>query len=352
MEEAAKTLVAVQEQIQELQRQIEFLEVSTPSIDDSSAATNVPIPAISSVPQTHASVEGRTQNLALTPSTPRLQLRAPQFSPTQPEIWFAILENIFTHQKITDDQEKFTLAVSNLDQRATSVVSDIILQPPRHQAYHALKTALITRCTKSPAQKLTQLLYHERRGDRSPSEYWRHLRSMVEVNLISNELLIHIWQQQLPSQVQLTLIAHEGQSLDKLLRIADRAYDTVGAAAVASMASTNTEDTRSNQASEVVDGQTQVCVAAASRRTSNLSETQQDLQTTLEKLVDRLQALERQMGTDKRRRTRRSANLQAQEHNEAQECNPGICWYHRRFGPQATKCTKPCSYPNGKGGPH
>lgn len=27
----------------------------------------------------------------------------------------------------------------------------------------------------------------------------------------------------------------------------------------------------------------------------------------------------------------------------------GVCWYHRKFGADATKCTKPCAFKSGNG---
>ncbi|XP_049809407.1 uncharacterized protein LOC126252551 [Schistocerca nitens] len=154
------------------------------------------------------------------------------------------MENIFVQQQIVDDFEQFTLVVCNLDQRASSVVSDIIMQPPPQQAYATLKTALILRCTKPVDQRITQLLYHEKCGDRSPSDFYWHLRAMVDPSVFSDTLLLDIWQQQLPPRVDLTLIAYEGWRLSELLQVADRAHSLLDSRAiVAADATTSANDT-------------------------------------------------------------------------------------------------------------
>ncbi|XP_049815543.1 uncharacterized protein LOC126262771 [Schistocerca nitens] len=253
-----------------------------PKVLPFSSPASVPLPRVSHF--TFASDRG--------PPASRLQIRPPPFVPERPEIWFAIMENIFVQQQIVNDLEQFTLVICNLDQRASSVVSDIIMQPPPQQAYATLKTALISRCTKPVDQRISQLLYHEKRGDRSPSDFYRHLRAMVDPSVFSDTLLLHIWQQQLPPQVGLTLIAYEGRPLSELLQVADRAHSLFDSRATVAAAATTSANDTSRARPEPVDAAPPACAATTARRAPDATEDFRSLRAAIDQLTAQLQRLE------------------------------------------------------------
>ncbi|XP_049794839.1 uncharacterized protein LOC126207402 [Schistocerca nitens] len=171
------------------------------------------------------------------------------------------MENIFMQQQIVDDFLQFTLVICNLDQRASSVVSDIIMQSPPQQVYATLKTALILHCTKPVDQQITQLLYHEKPGDRLPSDFYRHLCAMMDPSVYSDTLLVHIWQQQLPLQVCSTLISYEGRPLSEMLQVADRAHPLLDSHATVVAAATTSANDISRAQPEPIDVAPPACAA-------------------------------------------------------------------------------------------
>lgn len=343
MEETDKILQSTNEEIRRLKQQIDLLELATAKDNSRTESTNVQVAAQNNTPLAYTHDKDFSRVNALLSTTPRLQLRAPPFTPGQPDIWFAILENIFEQQHITEDCEKFTFAISNLDQRATAIVSDVILHPPLQQAYVTLKTSLIARCTKLPEQRISQVMYQEKRGERCPSDFWRHLRALVDASIISNKLLLHVWQQQLPQQVQLTLMAYEGQSVETLLQIADRACATLQSSMIASVTSAVTSTTEAEHDSSELSGESMLsCAATSYKQKPNIAEGIKQLQATMEKMATRLTNLELQTST-----SNKAHSHSKQDQDQAKD----FCWYHRRFGPRATRCTKPCGYPNGDGSP-
>ena len=73
-----------------------------------------------------------------------VSLKLPDFWPSDPELWFAQVEALFTAQNITQEKTKFGHVVRVLPARYASEVPDIILQPPE-QPYKVLKAELTKR---------------------------------------------------------------------------------------------------------------------------------------------------------------------------------------------------------------
>lgn len=98
--------------------------------------------------------------------------RVPQFWPEEPEIWLAAISGI------NSDITKFNYVIGQLDNKYSRRVIDNIINPPATDRYQKLKTELIKRLSASNERKLKQLLMHEELGDRKPSIFLRHLRSL------------------------------------------------------------------------------------------------------------------------------------------------------------------------------
>lgn len=82
------------------------------------------------------------------------------------------------------DQTKYDYIVAQLDLRIIVEFEDIVTQPPLTQHTHkdkylTLKTELIRRLSSSEEQRLRQLINEEELGDRRPSQFLRHLRSLA-----------------------------------------------------------------------------------------------------------------------------------------------------------------------------
>jgi hypothetical protein len=67
---------------------------------------------------------------------------------------------------------------SQLDQRYTSEVEDIILSPPKRDSYIKLKTELERRLSPSEEQRI-RYLHTIEMGGRKPSQLLRHLGSLA-----------------------------------------------------------------------------------------------------------------------------------------------------------------------------
>ncbi|CAB0031175.1 unnamed protein product [Trichogramma brassicae] len=131
----------------------------------------------------------------------RVAVRLSPFWPDKPAVWFAQAE------------AQFALAAE---------VEDIISNPPARLPYTNLRQSLINRLSVSEEQRVRQLISEEELGDRKPSQFLRHLRSLASTTIIHDNLLRQLWMQRLPSHVRAILASHPELALDKLADLADK----------------------------------------------------------------------------------------------------------------------------------
>jgi hypothetical protein len=143
----------------------------------------------------------------------------------RPTVWFNQAASQFALARITDERTKFHYIVSQLEQRYAAEVEDIINSPPSHEPYTKLRAELIKRLSPSKQQCSHQLLSIEEMGDRKPSQFLRHLRSLAPD--MPDLHLRTIWSSRLPTNIQTTLACHPDLDLDAAADRADRITDIV-----------------------------------------------------------------------------------------------------------------------------
>lgn len=241
----------------------------------------------------------------------KVALRAPPFWPDEPELWFAQLESQFTLIGLTQDSTKYAHVLSQLDTKYAKEVKDVITNPPPTEKYEAIKNALIQRVSASQEQRIYQLLEHEELGDRKPSQFLRHLRTLAGTT-VPDQLLRTLWLARLPSQMRVILATRAQDRLEDVAEQADRIQEVSGRF-VSEVTASSSDKTISEQ---------------------------------LSKLALRLDEIEKQERQSRGKRRSRSRSRD----NKKQ---PDNCYYHRRFGNRARKCTKPCNFqtPKEEGSP-
>ncbi|KAL4703819.1 hypothetical protein ACJJTC_010672 [Scirpophaga incertulas] len=151
----------------------------------------------------------------------RVSIRTPPFCKDRPSLWFSSLEAQFHINGITQEVTKYHFAISHLDMECIREVEDIIIQPPQTEPYSKLKNAIISRFSESYEEKVRRLLESEPIGDRKPSSFLRHLRSLAGP-CFPEQLLKTIWLNRLPRHVQLILASRKEQTLEDLWDLADQ----------------------------------------------------------------------------------------------------------------------------------
>jgi hypothetical protein len=118
----------------------------------------------------------------------RIGIRVPPFWPEKPAMWFAQLEGQFALSNITQDKTKYYYVISQLDNKYTAEVEDVITNPPPTGRYDRIKAELIRCLSHSEQQCIRQLLMHEEMCDRRPTAFLRHLRTLAGPSVPSDFL--------------------------------------------------------------------------------------------------------------------------------------------------------------------
>jgi hypothetical protein len=92
-----------------------------------------------------------------------------------------------------------------LAHRFAAEVEDFIISLPQQDPYTKLRTELLNRLSPSREQRVRQLFTPKPIWDCTPSQFLRHLRSLVPD--VPDHLLRTIWTSQLPRDVQTFLAA-------------------------------------------------------------------------------------------------------------------------------------------------
>lgn len=79
------------------------------------------------------------------PSIERVAFKVPPFIPTDPDLWFFLLETCFDTARITQDATKFGHALSALEPKYTIEIRDVLLKPKPKRTYILFKTELVRR---------------------------------------------------------------------------------------------------------------------------------------------------------------------------------------------------------------
>ncbi|XP_054267189.1 uncharacterized protein LOC128989332 [Macrosteles quadrilineatus] len=180
-------------------------------------------------------------------SVNRVAVKLPPFWADRPSLWFAHVDSQFTISGITSEDTRFHYVVSQLETRYAVEVEDIITNPPATNRYAVLRSKLIERLSNSEEECVRQLISDEDIGDRKPSQFLRHLRSLLGPAQLQDNILRALWLRRLPVNIQAILTAQNELPLDKLADIADKVIEvSTRTPQVSVNATTSREHTQSN----------------------------------------------------------------------------------------------------------
>lgn len=227
-----------------------------------------------------------------------------------PNTWFNQLDAKFRANNVRSDDLKFCLVIDNLDKETMLEVADVLDNPPEDNKYQKLKDTLISRLTDSDEKKWKKLLTDLELGDRKPTSLLREMRTLTG-NAVSEQMLQTLWLQRMPVRVQELLAVVENVPLDKLAELADKAIERT----VPSVNEVATQRT------------TEPTIAAINELTKQLQ-----------------QLISSYNYGRPRSRTPSSRYKNYRNTPRDTDRQPKICYYHTKFGINARKCTKTCTF--------
>lgn len=211
------------------------------------------------------------------------------------------------------------MVISQLSQTVANKIKSTIQDPPARGKYDTVKARLIKEFSPSEQGKINKLLSQMELGDRKPTFLLQEMRSLAGTT-VDDTFLQTLWMGCLPSTLQQILSPWNDQALNKLAEMADRIIETTNILPL-------TE-------------------ASASRgRPRQKTEQNSDEKSPMDKLTDQMRKLftriER-LEEKKERRDRTPARSTSQ--HSRKETRFENCWYHHKYGDNATRCRKPCAF--------
>lgn len=239
-----------------------------------------------------------------------VSVKLPAFCTSDPEIWFSIAERAFKAAGTKNSDTKVTNILSIMDQNTMIEIRDIILNMPEENAYDFLKEQVIKRMTKSETLKIKEFLKGEELGDRNPSQFLRHLKSLAG-NKVDDQVVRTIWAQGLPKEVQLIIATQKKGELEDLGELADRIHELMGS-----------KD-----------------IAAINRKGTSLDTRKED-EISFKYLKEEIEKLKEEIKMLKRRERRERLPTPSRQKEEI------ICWAHKKYGEKCfeDRCRQPCAY--------
>lgn len=256
--------------------------------------------------------EPTTNTMAVT------QVKMQPFYENDPELWFTIVETQFAVRKITNEKSKYLHVVSNLNCNTANQVKDILKTPFVEGQYTKLKDTLISIYAETSTEKFRKLISGTEIGDKKPSQFLHHMKSLAN-EAITDEFIKKLWIQRLPTTIRAVLSAST-DNLDNLSKMADSMW-------------------------EVSD---RFCVSSVEVKDKNHVSEIDKISKLLEKLADRMSAIEKhQVQRKSRRDSTPHGNRNRSKSNNNSTKRSGdesLCWYHDKYGADAKSCRQPCSY--------
>ncbi|XP_018396207.1 PREDICTED: uncharacterized protein LOC108774564 [Cyphomyrmex costatus] len=214
----------------------------------------------------------------------------------------------------------------------------------------SFKAELIKRLSLPQEHKTRRLLEYEEIGDRKPSQFLWHLRGLAG-NVVGDKVLHTIWLSRLPVYIQSHLVTRSEDTVDQLADIADAIVEATRAPAfqVAESARSSMSRTVPEDASAI---EAKINVQIAQMRLA----LQQEMAEQLSAIRASIQSIRdagrcRDCGRDRCERNWHSRS-RPRFHSRNRGHAPGApCYYHWRFGTEATRCEPPCSMQQAENAP-
>ena len=250
------------------------------------------------------SEEGNDKSVAMT-NAKLITTNLPAFNPTNLKVWFSQVELYFQCNKVEEQDTMFACVAAQLPVEIAAKVGEILESKPHEKPYDTLKEAILQRIAPSEEARMEQLLSGVELKERTPSQLLGHMRSLIGTMKINDDRLRKFWYDCLPSNVKLMLSSQEPNTpLDKLAEAADKMHNeqvnTSGPSTLAGI------------------------YATLKTLRSDVSAVRKDLHALI---------------NSKSRCRSRSSSRQSRSSSYRD-----VCFYHRRFGSRARKCTVPCSF--------
>ncbi|CAI9719061.1 Hypothetical predicted protein [Octopus vulgaris] len=163
-------------------------------------------------------------------------------------IWLAQLEASFKANKITNEEQKYNIMLSNLPPPLNNEIRDLLLNPIEPVSHSSIKEEILKRTSNSKQKEFVKLFNNEELGNKKPTQLLRRMNELLGNQQIEESYLKEVFFTKLQYKTQTLLSAVKNQnSIQQLADLAD------GILALSSKASVNAIPSISNEIQELKD---------------------------------------------------------------------------------------------------
>lgn len=278
----------------------------------------------------------------------------PPFTGENVQHWLKLCDFTFKTYKITDKDRIVYLLYRALPSEMQLDMASILESEDANK--HKIFKDMIIKGTEIPVQRrLESLLSEAELGDRKPSAFLRHLRQLSGSSDCDAKLLRTIFLNRLPGTISQILAPMSNESLDAIAKAADQIYEYIPKSRSVnvcepSMSSQQTLDLSKlsstvssvEQSSRALLNSTSSMADAISSLQSQLNALQNNFSSSLASINSQISSLQSAVN----RVSSRSKSRVTYRSNNPVNLNQ-YCFYHSKFGTNATKCSQPCSWQSG-----
>ena len=223
-----------------------------------------------------------------------VSVKLPTFWTDSPEVWFLQAEAQFENKRITSSRTKFTHCVAALPQDVACRLLDLVRAPPA-EPYEALRSRLIQMYTLSDFQRYQALQSLPLLSDQRPSELMDKMLILLPEDEKPGFFFRGLFMDRLPPDIRAHLLSESINDPRGMAQRADELWTIRG---------------RGVSVQALCDDQYEDVNALPRRNTARGSRSRSVVSTS-------------------------SASNSTHGSSE--------CWYHRKWGNNATQCRAPCS---------
>ncbi|XP_050317619.1 uncharacterized protein LOC126751416 [Bactrocera neohumeralis] len=261
--------------------------------------------------KTRSSADTNSDVEQLPPQNTPPRIPLPAMSEDSIEAYFYSLEFWFEASRVYSDTAKFNIVLASVPPAKLLQMRTLIDDTPATDKFSYIRRKIIENFAESQQRRLQRVLKELPLGDRRPSDLYNEMRRTAGTTL-SESILHDLWVSRLPPYAQAAIIATSVPISDKI-KIADSITECLS----------------------LKDGGQIFEVRSESQPQGELSDIRNEI-AALSKTVGQLMRNVKSTGRQRSRSTSRGRPV-------IQHTN-SFCWYHAKFGANATKCRQPCSF--------
>jgi hypothetical protein len=233
------------------------------------------------------------------------------------------------------------MVIAQLEKQDVENICDLLYDAPSDAQYTAIKERLISVYEESDSRQLHKLLSEMDLGDQKPSQLLRRMRTLAR-NKVPDDTLRLMWTNLLPPHVRSVLAVSDTigkqAALDELAKLADKMIEVQQIEAVSS----THPSTHSSTSTAQID--VQFLVEEIRKLHTEIAELKQSRHYThFSRNHYAHRSRNRRPALSPSRSHLRHRSLSRSSPQDSTTISP-YCYYHRRFGAEARRCTTPCTF--------